>query len=503
MGGKYILAFDQGTTSSRAILFNKNGEIAGQHQRAHEQIYPKAGWVSHNPKEIFFNIVECTKQAMLKAGVTPGDIVAIGITNQRETLVAWNRKTGEPVCDAIVWQCRRTADICRRAISDGMEGVVRQKTGLLIDPYFSATKIRWILDNIPQAQTLASEGNLLAGTIDSYLIWNLTGGRRNVTDYTNASRTMLFNINTLKWDDDLLAYFNIPVHILPEVIPSSGFIGNTIKSIFGEEIPIAGVAGDQHAALFGQACFNAGDVKNTYGTGCFILKNIGSTPVISRNKLLTTIAWHINGQAVYALEGSIFNAGAAVEWLIKEAKLADSIREINDICDSVPDTQGVYMAPAFSGLGAPYWDMYARGVICGLSLSSNRGHIVRAVMESIAYQSKDVIGVMEDETGIPVNSLRVDGGVTNSNFVMQFQSDILSIPVERSKVTEITALGAAYLAGLAVNLYSGYEEILNNRVVGAVYEPTMNQAVMKEKYMMWLKAVERAKGWVSGHVETD
>ena len=496
MREKYILSFDQGTTSSRAIVFNKNGEICGQGQRPHEQIYPGPGWVSHNPKEILFNIIECAKQAMDIAGVSPGGIAAIGITNQRETLVAWDRRTGEPACDAIVWQCRRTAGICRQALSDGMEETARQKTGLLIDPYFSATKIRWILDNIPKAQTLLNEGSLIVGTMDSYLIWNLTGGK-HVTDYTNASRTMLFNIHSLKWDDDLLAYFNIPVEILPEVIPSSGYIGNTVKSIFNGEIPIAGIAGDQHAALFGQTCFYPGDVKNTYGTGCFILKNIGGVPIISQNRLLTTIAWHINGQAVYALEGSIFNAGAAVEWLLKEAGLASDVREINDLCDSTPDTQGVYMAPAFSGLGAPHWDMDARGVICGLSLSSNRKHIVRAVMESIAYQSKDVIGAMESETGLPMNKLRVDGGVSKSRFAMQFQSDILNIPVERPKVTETTALGAAYLAGLAVGFYNSLDEISGNRVIDAVYEPAMDNGVREEKYRMWLKTVERAKNWVS------
>ncbi|MDR2648169.1 MAG: glycerol kinase GlpK [Clostridiales bacterium] len=498
MSEKYVLAFDQGTTGSRAILFNRSGEAVGQSRRTHEQIYPAPGWVSHNPKEIYFNIAECAKRVMENARARPADIAAIGITNQRETLTAWDKRTGEPVCDAIVWQCRRTADICRQARSDGMEENVRQRTGLLIDPYFSATKIRWILDNIPRARALSAEGNLLAGTIDSWLIWNLTGGARHVTDYTNASRTMLFNIHTLNWDKELLAYFNIPADILPEVISSNGFIGNT--RIFGGEIPITGAAGDQHAALFGQTCFNEGDVKNTYGTGCFILKNIGPRPVISRNKLLTTIAWHLNGQAVYAMEGSIFNAGAAVEWLIKEARLADDVKEINDICDSTPDTQGVYMMPAFSGLGAPYWDMDARGIICGLSLSSNRRHIVRAVMESIAFQSKDVIGVMESETGVPMNKLRVDGGVSQSRFVMQFQSDILNIPSERPKITETTALGAAYLAGLAVGFYKDLDDISRNHIIDAVYEPAMDGAVREEKYRMWLKAVERAKGWADGRV---
>ena len=495
MDEKYILALDQGTTSSRAILFGRHGEIVSQRQRPHEQIYPEPGWVSHNPREILFNIVECAKRAMEAAGAAPGDIAAIGITNQRETLVAWDRQTGEPVCDAVVWQCRRTADICRRALADGLEDLVRRDTGLLIDPYFSATKIRWILDNIPEAQNLLTEGKLAAGTMDSFLIWHLTGGARHVTDYTNASRTMLFNINTLKWDGELLDYFKIPEYILPEVVPSSGIIGHTAEGVFGARIPIAGIAGDQQAALFGQACFNTGDVKNTYGTGCFILKNIGREPVISRQKLLTTIAWHIGGQAVYAMEGSVFNAGAAVEWMMKEAGLARDVGEINDICDNTPDTGGVYMAPAFSGLGAPHWDMDARGVICGLSLSSNRRHIIRAVMESIAFQSKDVIDAMERETGLPTGVLRVDGGVSKSRFVMQFQSDILNIPVERQRVTEITALGAAYLAGLAVNFYSGLDEISKNRAADTVYKPGMDKTERDEKYAMWLKAVERSRGW--------
>ncbi|MDR1558650.1 MAG: glycerol kinase GlpK [Clostridiales bacterium] len=500
MSEKYILAFDQGTTSSRAILFNKNGEAAGQWQRPHEQIYPEPGWVSHNPKEIFFNIVECAKRAMESVGASPVDIAAIGITNQRETLVAWDKRNGEPACDAIVWQCRRTADLCRQARTDGMEDALRRKTGLLIDPYFSATKIRWTLDNIPRARALLEEGNLIAGTIDSWLIWNLTGGARHVTDYTNASRTMLFNIHTLKWDEELLDYFKIPVDIMPEVIPSNGYIGATRKEHFGEEIPITGVAGDQHAALFGQTCFNTGDVKNTYGTGCFILKNIGEQPIISSKKLLTTIAWHIDGQTVYAMEGSIFNAGAAVEWMMKEARLADDVNEINEICDDTPDTQGVYMTPAFSGLGAPFWDMDARGIICGLSLSSNRKHIVRAVMESIAFQSKAVIDAMEDETGLPMSRLRVDGGVSKSRFVMQFQSDILNIPVERPKVTETTALGAAYLAGLAVGFYKDLEDISRNHIMDEIYEPAMDGAVREERYRMWLKAVERAKDWAGGQV---
>jgi glycerol kinase len=465
-----------------------------QHQLPHEQIYPQPGWVSHNAEEIYGNTVTCGRTVMAKAGVSPADIAAIGITNQRETLVAWDKQTGVPICDAIVWQCRRTADICRKMASDGMADTVRQKTGLLIDPYFSATKIRWILENVPEARGLELAGRLLVGTVDSYLIWKLTDGREHVTDYTNASRTMLFNIGGLRWDPELMNYFGVEEEMLPRVCPSSGAIAST--GVFGGEIPITGVAGDQHAALFGQTCFEQGDVKNTYGTGCFILKNIGAKPVISPNNLLTTIAWHINGQTVYALEGSIFNAGAAIEWTINEARLAGDIGEINSICENTPDTDGAYMVPAFTGLGAPHWDMNARGVFCGMSLSTNRRHLVRAVMEAIAYECKDVIDVMESDAGVAMNRLRVDGGVSRSDFVMQLQADLLRIPVERPQSTETTALGAAYLAGLAVGFYRDIDEIRANRTAGAVFEPSMPPEAAAMKYAGWLKAVERAKGWV-------
>lgn len=495
MSKKYILAIDQGTTSTRAIIFDEKGSIIAQNSRSHEQLYPNPGWVSHNAKEIYFNTVEVCKKAMELANVEPLQIAGIGITNQRETVVAWDKETGEPVCDAIVWQCRRTADLCRSITNDGFGDTIRAKTGLLVDPYFSATKIKWMLDNVERAKALRSSGRLLVGTIDSYIIWHLTGKKCHVTDFTNASRTMLFNITDLRWDDELLRYFDIPAEILPHVVPSSGVIGYTDESVFGTAIPISGIAGDQHASLFGQTCFSVGDVKNTYGTGCFILKNIGDKPIITKNKLLTTIAWNIGGRTTYALEGSVFIAGAAISWLMKEMKLIDDVNELNEICKNTPDTGGVYFVPAFSGLGAPYWDMYARGCICGMTLGTNRSHIIRAVMEAIAFQSRDVINHMEAESGLHMTRLRVDGGVCKSDFGMQFQSDILNIAVERPANTETTALGAAYLAGLAVSYWSGTDDIVKQRQVDKVFEPVMAKVEADGRYRMWLKAVEKAMGW--------
>lgn len=494
----YVLAIDQGTTSSRAIIYDAAGATAGWHQRPHEQIFPNPGWVSHNANEIYFNVVEAGRKAMEQAGIAPTDLSAVGITNQRETVVLWDKRTGEPVCDAIVWQCRRTADLCARMEADGLSETIRQKTGLLIDPYFSATKIKWMLDHTPQARTLMEKGDLLAGTMDSFLIWKLTGGQKHVTDYTNAARTMLFNIKTLMWDADILAYFGINPSILPKVVSCVGPAGQTQAAVWGASIPITGIAGDQHAALFGQTCLETGDVKNTYGTGCFLLKNVGHEPLITQSRLLTTLAWHINGQVTYALEGSIFNAGAAVEWLMKEIKLVDSVEEINAICAETPDTDGAYFVPAFSGLGAPYWDMYARGTLCGLNLSTNKRHIVRAVMESVAFQSRDVIDHMTEVSGLPLPLLRVDGGVSKSDFTMQFQADLLSVSVERPRVTETTARGIFYMAGLGAGLFSRPEDIKCLREVDKIFEPSSDKDAMETRYRQWKKAVERSRNWLKG-----
>ncbi len=492
----YILAIDQGTTSTRAIVFDKLGTVISQNSRGHEQIYPNPGWVSHNAKEIYFNVIEASRRAMEAACINPKDVQAIGITNQRETLVAWDKESGEPVCDAIVWQCKRTAELCSQIKLEGFDKTIRTKTGLIVDPYFSATKIKWVLDNIPAAAGLMNSGRLLVGTMDSYIIWRLTEGRQHVTDYTNASRTMLFNINTLEWDKELLDYFGINRNILPKVVSSSGIIDCTSVHELGAAIPISGIAGDQHAALFGQLCFNEGDAKNTYGTGCFILKNIGNKPVITDSKLLTTIAWHINGSAAYAQEGSVFSAGSAIEWLINDLRLVADVVEINDICRNTTDCGGVYMVPAFTGLGAPYWDMYARGTITGMSLGTTRNHIVRAVVESIAYQTKDVLDYIDKDASCCVSGLRVDGGVSKSDFAMQFQADILGIPVIRQKRVETTALGAAYLAGLGVGMYKDLDEISKNSQLDKTYLPNMTVQKRNMLYNGWSKAVSHAMNWV-------
>jgi glycerol kinase len=485
----YIMALDQGTTSSRAIIF-KGGRITGQHSRTHEQIFPFPGWVSHNLSEIWFNTVECMKRVCAETGVNAGEISAIGITNQRETVAAWDKRTGEPAAYAIVWQCKRTAGICQQMIDDKMEDTVRRKTGLLIDPYFSATKIRWMLDNEPEVRRLRDAGHLAVGTMDSYLLYRLCG--RHITDVSNASRTMLYNIHTMQWDDDLLRYFDIPVEILPQVIDSSGVAG--VTDVLGHAIPVAGVAGDQQAALFGQKCFVSGNVKNTCGTGCFMLMNTDK-PVVSEKRLLTTIAWKVGDRVAYALEGSVFNAGSAVEWLINRAKLAVDVREVNDFCESAGGNNGVYFVPAFSGLGAPHWDMNARGTLCGLDLSSNSRHIVRAVMEAIAYQSKDVIDVMKAESGFDITRMRVDGGVSKSDFAMQFQADILQTPVERPAITETTALGAACLAGLGAGVFSGVDDIMAIDDEPTVFVPRMTKSEADALCDRWRRAVERAKGW--------
>jgi glycerol kinase len=492
---KFVLALDQGTTSSRAIIFDNSGSIVGTAQKEFTQIYPKPGWVEHDPMEIWGTQSGVAREVMDKCGIKAEDISAIGITNQRETTVVWDKKTGKPVYNAIVWQCRRTASICENLKDKGLAPSIKKKTGLLADAYFSGTKVKWILDNVEGARRKAQAGELLFGNIDTWLIWNLTGGAVHVTDYSNASRTMLFNINDLQWDKDILKELNIPESMLPEAKPSSCLYGYTIKELFGSEIPISGAAGDQQAALFGQACFVPGVAKNTYGTGCFMLMNTGEKLVNSSNGLLTTIAWGLNDKVEYALEGSIFITGAAVQWLRDEMRLIDSLAESEIVANSVPDTNGVYVVPAFVGLGAPYWDMYARGAVLGLTRGANRNHIVRATLESIAYQTRDVLEVMQEDSGIKLTSLKVDGGAVANSFLMQFQADILGVPVDRPVVTETTALGAAYLAGLAVGYWSSKDEIAKKWKVDKTFIPDMPENDRKQKYTAWKKAVSKALKW--------
>lgn len=492
---KYVIALDQGTTSSRAIIFNHNADIISSKSKALTQIYSKPGWVEHNPEEIWEGQLEVLRTVVNDAGISPDEIACIGITNQRETVVAWNKNTGKPICNAIVWQCRRTSEICSELKEKGLQDIIQQKTGLIIDAYFSGTKIKWILDNVAGARDMANRGELLVGNIDTWLIWNLTGGKAHVTDYSNASRTMLFNIHDLKWDDELLAELDIPFNILPAVVPSSGIINNTCKEILGAEIPISGVAGDQQAALFGQACFQEGSAKNTYGTGCFILMNTGKTPVKSKNNLLSTIAWGIGKEIEYAIEGSVFNAGSSIQWLRDEMKLVESAPQSDIDAEKVPDTGGVYVVPAFTGLGAPYWDMYARGIIVGITRGTKREHVIRATLESIAYQSKDVFEAMEADSGIRLKELKVDGGASVSPFLMQFQADILGVTVKRPKVTETTALGAAYLAGLGVGFWESKEEIAHKWMLSKKFEPKMDPNDRDIKYKGWKRAVERSMKW--------
>jgi len=492
----YVMAFDQGTTSCRAILFDKEGKIVGVSQQEFAQIYPKPGWVEHDAMEIWGTQSGVARQVLEVNGIRPDEIAAIGITNQRETTLVWDKNTGRPVYNAIVWQCRRTADICEELKAKGYEDLIREKTGLVIDAYFSGTKIKWILDNVEGAREKAERGDLLFGTMDTWLIWNLTRGKVHVTDYTNASRTMIFNINTLEWDDELLEILNIPKSMLPEVRPSSEIYGTTDERTFGgANIPIAGDAGDQQAALFGQACFEEGMAKNTYGTGCFLLMNTGEKPVKSENGLLTTIAWGIDGKVNYALEGSIFIAGAAIQWLRDELRLIYDSPQSEYYAKLVPDTNGVYVVPAFTGLGAPHWDMYARGAILGLTRGVKREHIVRATLESIAYQTKDVIRAMEEDSKIKLNRLKVDGGASANDFLMQFQADILGVPVDRPKVSETTAQGAAYLAGLAVGFWKDKKEIENKWELDKTFEVNMDSEKRQKIYSKWLKAVERSKDW--------
>jgi len=490
---KFIIALDQGTTSSRALLVDTKGQIRGIAQQEFRQIFPQAGWVEHDPVEIWKTQLKVTLNVMVDAGVTPSSIAAIGITNQRETTVVWDRKTGEPVYNAIVWQDKRTASICEDLKSRGLEEYVRQNTGLVIDSYFSATKIRWILDQVPGAADRAARGELAFGTIDTWLIWNLTKGKNHVTDYSNASRSLLYNIKKLDWDKKLLDELQIPASLLPGVHDSSGLFGTW--TIDGVEIPIAGVAGDQQAALFGQACFDPGTAKNTYGTGCFMLMNTGTKLQYSSNGLVSTIAWGINGSVEYALEGSVFIAGAAVQWLRDSMHLIDQSKDSEYFAAKVLGTNDVYLVPAFAGLGAPYWDMYARGAIFGLTRETGKDHIIRATLESMAYQTKDILNAMEADSGIKVSNLNVDGGASANAILMQFQADILGCAVERPEVIESTAMGAAYLAGMHIGWWKK-DDIIRNRKIQKSFQPKMVEADRNRLYKGWKKAVERTKGWV-------
>lgn len=489
---KYIMALDLGTTSCRCIIFDKNGRICSAAQKEFTQYFPQPGWVEHDAEEIWATQTGLMYEAMSKIDITINEIAGIGITNQRETTVLWDKETGRPVHKAIVWQCRRTAGYCDELKKLGMAEFFRSKTGLVLDAYFSATKLRWLLDNAAGARERAEKGELLFGTVDSWIIWKLTGGKVHVTDYSNASRTMLFNIHTLKWDEEILRVLKIPQQILPEVKPSSHVYGYTDSKLFGREVPIAGAGGDQQCALFGQTCFGRGEVKNTYGTGGFMLMNTGTSPVNSHNGLVTTIAWGVDDKVEYALEGSIFVAGAAVQWLRDELGLIRDAAESEVLAKSVPDANGCYVVPAFVGLGAPYWDQYARGAIVGLTRGVNRNHIVRATLESIAYQVNDVLMAMQEDSGMPITSLRVDGGACDNDFLMQFQADILNTPVVRPYCIETTAMGAAYLAGLAVGYWRSKEEILANHVIAAEFKPQMGQAKRESLLQGWHNAVKAA-----------
>ena len=492
---KYVMALDQGTTSSRCILFDKGGNICSMAQKEFGQIYPQPGWVEHDPKEIWSSQLAVAIEAMARIGAGANEISAIGITNQRETTILWDKQTGEPVFNAIVWQCRRTADRIEKLKADGMEEKVRAKTGLIPDAYFSASKIAWILDNVPGARQRAEGGELLFGTVDTWLIWNLTKGAVHVTDYTNASRTMLFDIHKLCWDEEILNYFNIPKCILPKVLPSSHVYGHTDASVLGGQIPIAGAAGDQQAALFGQCCFEQGQVKNTYGTGCFMLMNTGKQAIDSKAGLLTTIAASTAEGIEYALEGSVFVAGAAIQWLRDGMRMFQKASQSEEYANRVEDTAGVYIVPAFAGMGAPYWDQYARGTVVGITRGCTKDHFVRATLESIAYQTADVLAAMEQDSGLKLKSLTVDGGASANDFLMQFQANILGVEVLRPQCIETTALGAAYLAGLAVGYWSGKEEIRENWSLGKEFAPAMTLERRSELMKGWKKAVKCARVW--------
>lgn len=493
MEKKYIIALDQGTTSSRAIIFDKNQKIIKIAQKEFTQFYPNAGWVEHDPMEIYSSIYSVLMEAIAQSGIHAEEIAAIGITNQRETTIVWDKNTGRPIYNAIVWQCRRTADICQKLEKNGWKDYIREHTGLLIDAYFSGTKVKWILDNVPEAREKAENGDLLFGTVDTWLVWKLTGGKNHITDYTNASRTMLFDIHKLCWDKKLLAELNIPETMLPEVRSSSEVYGYT--NISGVEVPIAGIAGDQQAALFGQACFNKGDVKNTYGTGCFLLMNIGDKAVLSQNGLVTTIGIGLKDNVQYALEGSIFVGGAIVQWLRDEMRFITESADSEYFAQKVKDNGGVYLVPAFAGLGAPHWDMYARGSIFGMTRGTNRNHIIRAALEAIAYQTNDVLSAMVSDTQVSINNLKVDGGASANNFLMQFQSDIIDRKICRPKIRETTALGAAYLAGLAVGIWNNTDEIQKQWTLDAEYSPNMCVEEREKLIKSWNKAVSKTKRW--------
>ena len=492
---KYIMALDSGTTSNRCILFDKAGNICSVAQKEFTQYFPQPGWVEHDADEIFSTQLEVAKLAMQNIGAVASDIAAIGITNQRETTIVWNKSTGRPICKAIVWQCRRTAPYCDRLRSEGLTETIRAKTGLVIDPYFSGTKIRWILENIPGAREQAHRGELLFGTVETWLIWKLTGGKVHVTDYSNASRTMLFNINTLEWDPEILGKLDIPASMLPEPKPSSCLYGYSDASFFGAPIPIAGAAGDQQAALFGQVCFKPGDSKCTYGTGAFLLMNTGFSPIFSGNGLVTTIAWGLNGKVTYALEGSIFVAGAAIQWLRDELRFIESAGDSEYMARKVPDTNGCYVVPAFTGLGAPYWDAYARGAIVGLTRGINKYHIVRAALDSIAYQTDDVLKAMEADSGIRLSALKVDGGAAANNYLVQSQADISGAPVLRPRCVETTAMGAAYLAGLAVGYWKDTDEIRQNWAIDRTFSSEISEEDRAKRIKGWKKAVRCTEGW--------
>ena len=494
---KYIMAIDAGTTSNRCILFDHDGRICSMAQREFTQYFPKPGWVEHDAEEIWQTQLAACREAMERIGAAAEDIAAIGITNQRETVVVWDRRTGRAICRAIVWQCRRTADDIKalKEHEPKAEETLRRKTGLKLDPYFSGTKLRWILDNIDGAADMARRGELCFGTVDSWLVYRLTNGRVHVTDYSNASRTLLFNINTLEWDSGLCELLGVPLAILPEVRPSSYVYGETDKEIFGAPIKIGGIAGDQQAALFGQTCFKEGDAKNTYGTGCFMLANTGSRPAFSEHDLLTTIAWGIGDKITYALEGSVYVAGAAIQWLRDELKLVDNAAETEYFAAQVRDSNGCYVVPAFTGLGAPYWDTYARGMITGLTRGVNKNHIIRATLESMAYQTYDVLRAMEQDMGRSLKSLKVDGGASKNNLLMQFQADIINKRVVRPECVETTAMGAAYLAGLAVGFWGGMDEIINNQTIDREFIPDMTERDRREKLGGWHRAVSAALGW--------
>lgn len=497
---KYVMALDQGTTSSRAILFDRNGKICAKAQHEFSQIYPQAGWVEHSPMSILFSQLQSATEVIATSGIPVEEIAAIGITNQRETTLVWDKKTGKPVYNAIVWQCRRTAAMCEEIKADReLTKYINDHTGLVVDAYFSATKIKWILDNVEGAREQAENGDLIFGTVETWLIWNLTGGRVHVTDYSNASRTMLFDVDRLCWDEYLCERLGIPMSMLPEVKPSSMVYGEVASGVMGLEelagVPIAGAIGDQPAALFGQGCFEAGQAKNTYGTGCFLLMNTGNKRVVSNHNLVTGVAWGLNGEVTYAIEGSAFNAGSVIKWLRDDLHMIDNAARCDELAESVDDANGIYFVPAFTGLGAPYWDMYARGTIVGITRGVNRAHICRAVLEAIAYQMTDLLEAMKQDSNINLFELRVDGGASVSDIMMQIQSDLIRTPVDRPKMVETTAIGAAYLAGLAVGFWKDTDEIAKIRQVDRLFEPKMEIEKRNEIYNGWLRAVERSRDW--------